>query len=89
MYNIKPRYYNEILLFIGTRIKMIFNKNLHIINILPAFNTRSKTFSITIFFKFMNKNYKFIHSSILDINDTMNIINIIIDEFEQVIKKIK
>lgn len=88
MCNIKPLYFNEISLYIGTRIKMIFNKNLYITDIYPTTNLKNKTFGLVIFFKFMNKKYKFIHVSILDISNIENTISMIIDEFEIIMKNI-
>lgn len=73
MCNIKPLY---------------FNKNLYITDIYPTTNLNNKTFGLVILFKFMNKKYKFIHVSILDINDIENTISMVIDEFEIIMKNI-
>lgn len=88
MCNIKPLYFNEISLYIGTRIKMIFNKNLYITDIYPTTNMINKTFSLVILFKFMNKKYKFIHLSILDINNLEDTVDMVIDEFEIIMTNI-
>ena len=80
-----PIYHNEIIHYIGKRLKMILNKNIYINSIYSYINSKKNKVKIKILFIFMKKAYSFINIYYIntsDINYLENIICIIVDEFE-------
>ena len=80
-----PIYHNEIIHYIGKRLKMILNKNIYTNSIYSYINSKKNKVKIKILFIFMKKAYSFINIYYIntsDINYLENIICIIVDEFE-------
>ena len=82
MNTIKPIHHDEIVMYIGKRIKMILDKNIDIDTIYSAINNNKNKIKIQLYFIFMKITYKFINEYQLDLNNIDIIVDTLIDDIE-------